>query len=63
LSGGTIQLPGLSGLAISLDAQQQLAGFFGADGSAIPDPNGLSTLLLGTKVFEVPAALPWDFGY
>jgi pimeloyl-ACP methyl ester carboxylesterase len=63
LSGGTIQLPGLSGLAISLDAQQQLAGFFGADGTAIPDPNGLSTLLLGTKVFEVPASLPWDFGY
>ena len=63
LDGGTITLPGLSGLAVSLDAQQQIAGFVTADGATIPDPNGLSALLFGIKVFEVPAALPEDLGF
>jgi len=63
LNGSTIQLPGLTGLSISLDAQQQIAGFVAADGTTIPDPNSLSTLLLGIKVFEIPTVLPQDLGY
>jgi fermentation-respiration switch protein FrsA (DUF1100 family) len=63
LSGSTIQLPGLSGLAIGADAQGQVASFFASDGAAIPDPNVLSALLLGVKVFQQPAALPWDLGF
>jgi hypothetical protein len=52
LDGSSIALPGLAGLAISLDAQNQLGGFFAAGGATIPDPNQLSSLLLGAKVFE-----------
>ncbi len=63
LDGSTIQLPGADGLAISLDAQQQIAGFFAADGAKVPDPNGLSAALLGIKVFQVPATLPEDLGF
>jgi dienelactone hydrolase len=63
LNGGTIQLPGLSGLAISLDAQGQIAGFLAADGATIPDPNVISKLLLGIPVFEVPSTLPVDLGF
>jgi dienelactone hydrolase len=63
LDGGKVQLPGLAGLAVGLDAQQQIAGFLGSDGATIPDPNLLARLLLGIRVFEIPAALPQDFGY
>jgi hypothetical protein len=63
LGGSSIQLPGITGLAISLDAQNQFAGFFAADGRSIPDPNFYSTLLLGTKVFEIPTTLPLDLGF
>src|SRR5690242_21556538 len=42
LDGDTIQLPDFTGLAISVDAQTQIAGFFTADGLTIPDPNFLS---------------------
>ena len=63
LNGSSIQLPSLGGLAISLDAQQQLAGFFGSDGATIPDPNNLSKLLLGVSVFVQPVTLPLDLGY
>jgi hypothetical protein len=63
LSGSSIQLPGLDGLSITLDAQQQMAGFFTADGTAIPNPNFYSTLFFGFPVFQQPAALPEDFGY
>jgi hypothetical protein len=63
LSGGSIQLPTAVGLAISLDAQQQIAGFLSADGTSIPDGNGLVRLLLGIRVFEIPAVLPQDLGY
>jgi hypothetical protein len=63
LDGSSIQLPGLAGLAISLDAQQQVASFLSADGAAISDPNSLSALLLGIRVFEIPATLPNDLGY
>jgi Bacterial Ig-like domain len=58
-----IQLPDTAGLSISLDAQQQIAGFFGADGAAIPDPNGVSRLVLGIRVFEIPSVLPADLGF
>lgn len=60
---GTVQLPGLAGLAISLDAQGQLAGFFGTDGASIPDPNVLVNLALGIAVFEKPATLPQTLGF
>ena len=63
LNGSTVQLPGAPGLAISLDAQQQVASFFNSDGATIPDPNVLSRLLLGIRVFEMPASLPEDLGY
>ena len=63
LDGSTFQLPGLDGLSITLDAQQQMAGFFAADGAAIPNPNGLSQFIFGFPVFEQPATLPIDFGY
>ena len=63
LSGSTIQLPGLAGLAISLDTQQQIASFLAADGATISDPNALSRLLLGIQVFQIPTALPVDLGF
>jgi hypothetical protein len=63
LDGSTIKLPGIAGISITLDAQQQIAGFLAADGAAIPDPNVLSRLLLGISVFQVPAALPMDLGF
>lgn len=63
LGGNTIQLPGLDGLSISLDAQGQIAGFFSADGAAIPDPNVLSKLFFGFSVFQMPATLPFDLGF
>jgi pimeloyl-ACP methyl ester carboxylesterase len=64
LDGSAIQLPGLAGLSITLDAQQQMAGFFGVDGASIPDANMFSSFLFGLPpVFEQPATLPLDFGY
>ncbi|HXS97129.1 MAG TPA: Ig-like domain-containing protein [Candidatus Limnocylindrales bacterium] len=63
LGGSGIQLPGLNGLAISLDAQGQVAGFFASGGATVPDPNVLSALLFGTKLFQVPGVLPFDFGF
>jgi hypothetical protein len=63
LDGSTVQLPGLDGLSITLDAQQQMAGFFAADGKTIPNPNVLSPIFFGFPVFQQPAALPLDFGY
>jgi pimeloyl-ACP methyl ester carboxylesterase len=63
LDGGAIQLPGFDGIAITLDAQQQMAGFFKADGTTIPNPNFLSLAVFGFSVFQQPATLPTDFGY
>ena len=63
LGGTTIQLPGLDGLVISLDAQGQLAGFFQADGASIPNPNQLSLLFYGINLFQVPATLPETLGF
>ena len=63
LSGDSVQLPGAPALAISLDAQNQIANFLSADGSSISDPNLLSRILLGIKVFEIPATLPFDLGF
>jgi len=63
LGGGTIQLPDAAGLAISLDTQQQIAGFLAVDGASIPDPNGLVKLVLGISVFVIPSVLPEDLGF
>ena len=63
LGGGTVQLPGIPGLAISTDAQNQIANFFTSDGATIPDPNVLSRLVFGFSVFEKPATLPVDLGF
>jgi hypothetical protein len=63
LGGGGIQLPAANALIISLEAQSQVANFFVSDGASIPDPNGLSRLLLGVTVFEIPSKLPQDLGY
>jgi hypothetical protein len=63
LDGGAVELPSVVGLAVSIDAQQQLAGFFASGGRTIPDANNFSRLLLGLPVFEVPSSLPWDLGF
>jgi hypothetical protein len=63
IDGSTVQLPGLSGATISLDAQGQIANFVSSAGSTISDPNDLSSLFFGFKVFEVPKTLPWDLGF
>lgn len=63
LGGTGIELPGLDGLAISLDAQNQAAAFLASGGASTPDPNVLSKLLFGTSLFEMPKALPFDFGF
>ena len=63
LDGGDVELPGLTGLAISLDAQGQVADFLRSGGTTIADPNGLSALLLGLNGFEKVTALPWDLGF
>ncbi len=63
LNGSSIQLPGLDGISISLDAQGQIAGFLASDGQTIPDPNQLSKLIFGFNVFQAPGTLPFDFGY
>jgi Bacterial Ig-like domain len=63
VGGGGIQLPGADAVAISIDAQEQVATFFAADGASIADPNILSPFFLGIRVFEKPSTLPADFGY
>lgn len=63
LGGGTIQLPGLDALSISLDTQGQMAAFLASDGQSAPDPNQLSKVLFGINLFQVPSSLPFDFGY
>jgi hypothetical protein len=63
LNGSSIQLPGVTGLAISLDAQQQIASFYAADGRTIADPNSFSRLLLGLAAFEIATTLPFDLGF
>ena len=63
LGGSGVQLPTAAGLAISLDAQQQIASFMAADGTSIPDPNGLARFILGIRVFEIPVVLPQDLGF
>jgi hypothetical protein len=63
LGASGVQLPSTTALAISLDAQNQVANFFGTDGATIPDPNLFSRLLLGTAVFERPVVLPTDLGF
>ncbi len=63
LNGGAIVLPGVDGLVISLDAQSQIAGFFASDGTSIPDPNILSYLLYGIKLFQIPTSLPQTLGF
>ncbi len=63
LEGGAIQLPGVDGLLISLDAQQQIAGFLAADGASIPNPNVLSAAFYGFNVFQMPVVLPLTLGF
>src|SRR5262249_8525287 len=64
LDGDTIKLPSPAGLAISALAQGQIAGFFTADGSSIPDPNNpLIQFLVGAPLFEVPSKLPETLGF
>lgn len=60
---GTVTLPDLGGLAISLAAQQQVAGFFTSDGTTIPDPNAIVRFVFGQDLFEHPDFLPEDLGY
>jgi hypothetical protein len=64
LDGNTLKLPSTLGLVISSLAQQQIAGFFTADGVTIPNPNNyLITALLGGALFEVPTQLPETPGF
>jgi len=58
VGGGTINLPTPTALLIGLATQSQIAGFFGADGTVIPD---MAQILMG-PYFEIPTALPNDLG-
>jgi uncharacterized protein (TIGR03437 family) len=55
----------IHGTAVARAAQDQIVGFFAADGNTIPDANStaLSLLFLGNNVFERPAAPPEDLGF
>src|SRR5574340_478007 len=65
LDEGGVSVGSLQGLAISLSAQQQMAGFFRSGGAAIPNPNSaaLRLLFLGRELFEVPDFLPEDLNF
>ena len=63
LSGGMVNLPSLQGILIGLAAQQQVAGFFTADGMSAPDPNTFLPSGIPQGLFEIPAHLPEDNGY
>jgi hypothetical protein len=63
LANGSPTLPSLRAVTIGLDAQQQISGFLKSDGASIPNGNGLSRLLFGRDLFEVPAALPEDLNF
>jgi len=57
-------LSGPQAIAIAQAAQQQMAGFFFADGMIIPDVNGpLRPFFGGANLFETPARLPEDLGF
>jgi uncharacterized protein (TIGR03437 family) len=58
-----VDIQSAPGFAIAAAAQQQMAGFFAADGLQIPDVNKLVPLLFGRNVFETPTSLPEDFGF
>jgi len=58
-NGATVALPALPALLIGLAAQNQAAGFFASDGTAIPDMNQI----FPSPYFEIPATLPNDLGY
>jgi uncharacterized protein (TIGR03437 family) len=58
-----VDIQSAPGFTIAAAAQQQIAGFFAADGMQIPDVNKLVPLLFGRNVFETPASLPEDFGF
>jgi len=60
LDSSTLNVPALPAILIGLAAQNQIAGFFTADGASIPDPN---QSLFGLHLFEIPATLPDDLGY
>jgi len=60
LDSGTISVPPIAALLIGLAAQNQVAGFFAADGASIPDPN---QGLFGLHLCEAPSTLPNDLGY
>jgi hypothetical protein len=59
----TVELPDVGGLAVSIAAQQQIAGFFASDGATIPDPNIIVQFILGQSLFEHPDFLPEDLGF
>lgn len=56
LDSGGLQFS-LPGLAVASAAQSQIAGFFGADGTQVPDVNALLRLLFGKDLFEAPEVL------
>jgi pimeloyl-ACP methyl ester carboxylesterase len=63
ISGSTVEFPSLDGILIGLAAQQQVAGFFTADGRSAPDPNTFLPSAIPQGLFEIPAHLPEDNGY
>jgi len=48
---------------IAKAAQDQIAGFFATDGTAIRNANILVQAIFGRDVFETPAVLPEDLGF
>lgn len=65
LSNPTIIDPSLAAeKSLAMAGQQQIAGFFASDGTAIPDPNPfLAAPFSGMTLFEVPTALPEALNY
>ena len=63
LGGSTIQLPPPTAWPSAWTPSSRSPTFVASDGANIADPNGLSALLLGIRVFEIPSVLPEDLGY
>ena len=59
-----VDIRSAASISIALAAQSQIAGFFTANGTTIPGANSLQVrILFGRNLFEVPEALPEDFGW
>lgn len=59
-----VDIRSAASISVAQAAQAQIAGFFAANGTMIPGANSLPIrILFGRNLFEVPEALPEDFGW